>query len=486
MILQDLLPLLPLLTTLTWAVILLVVDLFVPPGRKAITAGLAALGFAVSLALSLFWRTAPTTTMNGMVVIDGFSTLLSALFAACGLASVLLAYAYLQRMGIERGEFYVLLLFTVGGMMLMASAADLIVIFLALELLSIPLYVLAGFARPRLASEEASLKYFLLGAFATGMLVYGIALLFGATGSTQLPVIAAQLARFTATDSVPLVGYAGIGLILVGLSFKVAAVPFHMWTPDVYEGAPTPVAGFMSVAAKAGGFAALLRLLAWALPAVSLTWVPLVATLAALTMIVGNLAALVQMNLKRMLAYSSIAHAGYILMAVAALGTRAASAGAVAAALFYLLAYAVTNLGAWGVVVALEREYGTGLTPPDYSGLARKHPLLALAMTIFMLSLTGIPPTAGLVAKVYVFRAALDGGLVWLAIVGVITSFISAYYYLRVIVAMYMREGSPEVRLDCLTAGVVAVAAVATLALGLLPAPLIQSAVRAVMLAVGG
>jgi NADH-quinone oxidoreductase subunit N len=485
MTLQDLLPILPLITTLAWAVILLVVDLFVPPGRKAITAGLAALGFAASLALTLLWRGAPTTAMNGMVVMDGFATLLNALFAVCGLAGVLFAYAYLQRMGIERGEYYVLLLFTVGGMMLMASAADLITIFLALELLSIPLYVLAGIARPRLASEEAALKYFLLGAFATGMLVYGIALVYGAAGSSQLSVIAAQLSQMTAAGNVPLIAYAGGGLILVGLSFKVAAVPFHMWTPDVYEGAPTPVVGFMSVAAKAGGFAALLRLLAWALPAMSLTWVPIVATLSALTMIVGNLAALVQTNLKRMLAYSSIAHAGYILMAVAALGTGTATAGAIAAALFYLLAYAVTNLGAWAVVVALEREYGTGLTPQEYAGLSRKHPLLALAMTIFMLSLTGIPPTAGLIAKVFVFRAALDGGLVWLAIIGVVTSFISAYYYLRVLVAMVMREGSPEVHLDRLTAGVVTVAAVATLALGLLPVPLMQSAIQAVMLAAG-
>jgi NADH-quinone oxidoreductase subunit N len=485
MTLHDLLPILPLITTLTWAVLLLVVDLFVPPGRKAITAGLAALGFVASLTLTLLWRGAPATAMNGMVVMDGFATLLNALFAVCGLAGVLFAYAYLQRMGIERGEYYVLLLFTVSGMMLMASAADLITIFLALELLSIPLYVLAGIARPRLASEEAALKYFLLGAFATGMLVYGIALVYGAAGSTQLSVIAAQLSQMTAAGNVPLIAYAGGGLILVGLSFKVGAVPFHMWTPDVYEGAPTPVAGFMSVAAKAGGFAALLRLLAWALPAMSLTWVPIVATLSALTMIVGNLAALVQTNLKRLLAYSSIAHAGYILMAVAALGTGTATAGAIAAALFYLLAYAVTNLGAWAVVVALEREYGTGLTPQDYAGLGRKHPLLALAMTVFMLSLTGIPPTAGLIAKVYVFRAALDGGLMWLAIIGVITSFISAYYYLRVLVAMYMREGSPEVHLDRLTAGVVAVAAVATLLLGLLPAPLMKFAVRAVMLAAG-
>jgi NADH-quinone oxidoreductase subunit N len=482
MTLQDLLALLPLLATFAWAVILLVVDLFIPTGRKAITAGLAALGFALALVLALLWHGTPATFFGGMVVMDGFARMLSALFAACGMVGVLFAHAYLQRMGIERGEYYTLLLFSVGGMMLMASAADLIVIFLALELLSIPLYVLAGFARPRLASEEASLKYFLLGAFATGMLVYGIALVYGAAGSTQLSVIASQLTLMTAGGGVPLIAYAGGGLILVGLGFKVAAVPFHMWTPDVYEGAPTPVAGFMSVAAKAGGFAALLRLLAWALPALSLTWAPLVAVLAALTMLVGNLAALVQTNLKRLLAYSSIAHAGYILMAVAALGTSAAPAGAIAAAVFYLLAYAVTNLGAWAVVVALEREYGTGLTPQEYAGLGRKHPLLAMAMTIFMLSLTGIPPTAGLIAKVYVFRAALDGGLVWLAVIGVVTSFISAYYYLRVLVAIYMREGSPEVHLDRLTAGVVSAAAIATLVLGLLPAGLMQSAVRAVML----
>jgi NADH-quinone oxidoreductase subunit N len=382
---------------------------------------------------------------SGMVVLDGFSTFLDVLFLGTGLLGIALAYGYLRRMGIERGEYYALLLFSVTGMLLMAQAGDLIVIFLALELLSIPLYVLSAFARPRLESEEAGLKYFLLGAFSTGFVVYGIALVFGATGATNLMKIVSAAAGSGSgpTVSLPLLGI-GAALILVGFGFKVAAVPFHMWTPDVYQGAPTPVTSFMAVGAKAAGFAALLRIFVTALPALEVDLVPVLWGLAALTMLVGNLLAISQSNIKRMLAYSSIAHAGYILMALAAYGKPLVSGDAVASALFYLVTYALTSFGTWAVVIALEKAEGKGLEIADYAGLGRKRPLLAAAMTIFMLSLTGMPPTLGLVGKFYLFRTAIQGGFIGLAIIGVLTSLISAYYYLRVVVTMYMRDGDPE------------------------------------------
>jgi NADH-quinone oxidoreductase subunit N len=442
---SDLNTLLPLIFLTIWACVLLLVDLFIPKGRKGWTAFLAAVGLAAALGLTLAHTGQEGIAFSGMVVLDGFSSFLDVLFLGTGLLGIALAYGYLRRMGIERGEFYALLLFSVTGMMLMAQAADLIVIFLALELLSIPLYVLSAFARPRLDSEEAGLKYFLLGAFSTGFVVYGIALVFGATGTTELMGIVSALAGSTSGPAVslPLLGI-GAALILVGFGFKVAAVPFHMWTPDVYQGAPTPVTGFMAVGAKAAGFAALLRIFITALPALDVDLVPVLWGLAALTMLVGNLLAISQTNIKRMLAYSSIAHAGYILMALAAYGKPQVAGDAVASALFYLVTYALTSFGTWAVVIALEKAEGKGLEIADYAGLGRKRPLLAAAMTVFMLSLTGMPPTLGLIGKFYLFRTAIQGGFIGLAIIGVLTSLISAYYYLRVVVTMYMREGEPE------------------------------------------
>ena len=442
---SDLNTLLPLIFLTVWACMLLLVDLFIPKGRKGWTALIGAVGLATAMGLTLAQAGQENIAFSGMVVLDGFSTFLDVLFLGTGLLGIALAYGYLRRMGIERGEYYALLLFSVTGMMLMAQAGDLIVIFLALELLSIPLYVLSAFARPRLESEEAGLKYFLLGAFSTGFVVYGIALVFGATGATNLMKIVSAAAGSGSgpTLSLPLLAI-GAALILVGFGFKVAAVPFHMWTPDVYQGAPTPVTSFMAVGAKAAGFAALLRIFVTALPALEVDLVPVLWGLAALTMLVGNLLAISQTNIKRMLAYSSIAHAGYILMALAAYGKPLVSGDAVASALFYLVTYALTSFGTWAVVIALEKAEGKGLEIADYAGLGRKRPLLAAAMTIFMLSLTGMPPTLGLVGKFYLFRTAIQGGFIGLAIIGVLTSLISAYYYLRVVVTMYMRDGDPE------------------------------------------
>jgi NADH-quinone oxidoreductase subunit N len=412
-----------------------------------------------------------------MVTLDRFASFLQVLFLGSGLFGVALAYGYLKRMGIERGEYYALLLFSLTGMLLMAQAADLIVIFLALELLSIPLYVLAAFARPRLDSEEAGLKYFLLGAFATGFVVYGITLVFGATGSTSLTGIAGQIAGFGVS---PLL-LVGAALILVGFGFKVAAVPFHMWTPDVYQGAPTPVTAFMAVGAKAAGFAALLRIFVLTFAGLQLDLVPVVWGLAALTMFAGNIIAIAQTNIKRMLAYSSIAHAGYILMAFVAFGDPAVQADAVASALFYLVAYALTSFGAWAVVITLEKQNALGLEINDYAGLGRRKPLLAAAMTVFMLSLTGMPPTLGLVGKFFLFRTVIEAGQIWLAVIGVLTSLISAYYYLRVVVMMWMREGDVQVEkefwLDLTTFGM----ALATVVLSFVPMALFEWASGAVL-----
>jgi NADH-quinone oxidoreductase subunit N len=482
MTLSDLNTLLPLIFLTAWACVLLLVDLFIPRGRKGWTAFLAAVGLAAALGLTLAHSGQEGTAFNAMVVLDGFASFLDVLFLVTGLLATALGFGYLRRMGIERGEFYVLLLFSVTGMMLMSQAADLIVIFLALELLSIPLYVLSAFARPRLESEEAGLKYFLLGSFATGFVVYGIALVFGATGSTRLAEIASAAAGSGSgiLESLPLLGI-GAALILVGFGFKVAAVPFHMWTPDVYQGAPTSVTSFMAVGAKAAGFAALLRIFVTALPALGLDLVPVLWGLAALTMLVGNLLAITQTNIKRMLAYSSIAHAGYILMALTAYSKPSVADDAVASALFYLVTYAITSFGTWAVVIALEKKDGLGLEISHYSGLGRKRPLLAAAMTVFMLSLTGMPPTLGLVGKFYLFRTAIQGGFIGLAVIGVLTSLISAYYYLRLVVMMYMREGEPETVREPWMDLTWGLTALATIVLSFLPMALFAWASGAVL-----
>ena len=463
-----------------WACALLLVDLAIPRDRKGITAFLSVIGLASTLGFTLLQWGAQQTGFQEMVVADGFSTFVNALLLVSGLLGVALAYGYVKRMGLERGEYYTLLLFSVTGMMLMAQAADLIVVFLALELLSIPLYVLAAFARPRVESEEAGLKYFLLGAFATGFVVYGTALVFGATGSTNL----AKIVSLAAPDSSNLLLLSiGAALILVGFGFKVAAVPFHMWTPDVYQGAPSAVTAFMSSGAKIAGFAALLRVFATAFPSIAIDMTAILWALAALTMILGNVVAIAQTNIKRLLAYSSIAHAGYILMAFVPYGDSdpLVRNTSIAAGLFYLVAYALTNFGAWGVVIALEKSEGRGLELTDYAGLARKHPALAAAMTVFMLSLIGLPPTLGLVGKIYLFRAVIDGGFYGLAIIGVLTSLISAYYYLRVVVIMYMREGEPETERESFLDLTTIATAIATVVISLVPQFLFAWASSAVL-----
>jgi NADH-quinone oxidoreductase subunit N len=473
---SDFATVLPLIILTGWACILLLVDLLIPRNRKGFTAFFSALGLAVTLGFTIAQLGTEGSGFNGMVVLDGFSIFVNSLLLVSGLLGVALAYGYVKRMGLERGEYYTLLLFSVTGMMLMAQAGDLIIIFLALELLSIPLYILAAFARPRVESEEAGLKYFLLGAFSAGFVVYGIALVYGATGTTSLSGIVAALP----TTSTLLLTF-GAALILVGLGFKIAAVPFHMWTPDVYQGAPSAVTAFMAAGAKIAGFSALLRVFASAFPSLGASMSDVLWALAALTMVVGNLIAISQNDIKRLLAYSSIAHAGYILMAFVPFGNPDVRAVSVAAGLFYLVSYAITNFGAWGVVIALEKAEGRGLALDDYAGLGRKYPALAAAMTIFMLSLIGLPPTLGLVGKFYLFRAVMAGGYVGLAVIGVLTSLISAYYYLRVVVFMYMREGEPTTTSEPYLNTTTAFAALVTVVVSLVPAPLFAWASSAVL-----
>lgn len=475
----DLGVILPFAFVVVWASLLLIVDLFLPEGKKGLMAPLSVLGLLAAIGLSLLQSGQQQSAFSGLVAVDGFAVFLNVLFLGSGIAGIFLAYDYLKRMDMERGDYYILLLYSISGMMLMASATNMMIVFLALELLSIPLYVLSGFARPRLDSEEAALKYFLMGAFASGFVVYGIALIFGATGTTSFQGILDGIQAETLSSPVTFI--IGAGLLLVGLGFKVALVPFQMWTPDVYQGAPTAVTAFMAAGAKAGGFAGILRIFVSLMPSLAADITPVFWILAALTMSLGNIVAIAQSNIKRLLAYSSIAHAGYIMTALVPFGQTAISGNAVASALFYLAAYALTNFGAWAVVIALEQKEGRGLRLEDYAGLGRKYPGLAAAMTVFMLSFTGVPPTLGFVGKFYLFRTVIEGGFIGLALIGVLTSLVSAYYYLRVVVIMYMQDGEPEVHSDVwvnLTAGV---SAVGLVALTIFATPLFNWAVNAVM-----
>jgi NADH-quinone oxidoreductase subunit N len=475
----DIYTILPVMIVAGWAVLLLIADLWIPKDRKGITALFSAIGLAIALGFVLAFSGSTVLGFNQMVVLDGFSSFMQVIFLVSGIAAVALAYDYIKRMNINNGEFYVLMMFSIAGMMLMSQAYNLLMVFLALELLSIPLYVLAGFARTRLQSEEASLKYFLLGAFASGFILYGTALIFGSTGHLDFVGIVQTVQAGAANPVLFLIGAA---LLLVGFGFKVAAVPFQMWTPDVYQGAPTPVTAFMSVAVKAAGFAALVRVFLVLFPSLSENLTPILWTMAALTMIVGNIVALAQSNIKRMLAYSAIAHAGYILMAFVAFGNGEVAGNTVAATLFYLVAYGLTSLGAWGLVVAIEKEYAKGLELEDLSGIGKKYPWLGVAMLIFMLSFAGIPLTMGFWGKFYLFRTAVEAGYIGLAIVGLLTSVASAFYYLRVVVYMFMKPGEPDLKISPWVSVIIGASALAVFLLSLAPWTILDLASKAVLL----
>lgn len=402
----------------------------------------------------------------GMIAMDGFRIVTNFIFLGTTLLGLLLSFDYMEREGLETGEFYFLLFMATIGMMLLAGSRDLILLFVALELMSLSVYVLTGFNRRDPRSAEGALKYFLMGAFASGFLLYGIALLFGSVGSTNLALVTAEITRAARDGNLLLL--AGVSLLVIGFAFKVSAVPFHMWTPDAYEGAPTPVTGYMAAGVKAAGFAAILRIVTVELAPAASIWASILWWLAVLTMVVPNLVALAQDNVKRMLAYSSIAHAGYLLV-----GVVAASALGRSASVLYLSVYAMMTLGAFGIVYVIAGKGDARSTLSDYRGLGWRRPLLAALLVVFLLSLAGFPPTGGFVGKLYLLLAAVEAGYVDLAVILVLTSFVSYYYYLRVIWKMYFEEAPTDAPLPAVPGAAFRVAAVlsavAILAVGVLP-----------------
>lgn len=468
----DYIRILPEIVLSVFGMIIMLLDPVMDERRSPKALGsIALVGSLAALAATWYQAQFPGLGFWNMVQVDSFSAFFHFLVAAVTVVVILSSYEYMEVQEIRAGEYYALLLFGAVGMSLMSSAVELVLIFIALEISSISTYILAGFRRRAAISSESSVKYFLLGSFATAFFLYGVAMMFGATGSTNIATIAGVLRAGQA----PVLAYVAVALMFVGLGFKVAAAPFHIWTPDVYEGAPSPVVGFMSTAPKAAVFAVLLRIMfeAHAPGRLTLIWV-----VAALSMTLGNIAALVQDNIKRLLAYSSIAHAGYLLVAFAALPDNG-----IPAVMFYTASYAAMNVGAFAVISHLAGAGERYVTLEDYSGLGRRSPLLAAVLTIFLLSLIGIPITGGFFAKFYVFAAALQANLVGLVIVGVINSAIASYYYLRIIVFMYMREPRTDAPIAPVAAGLgsaLAISLVATIYLGVLPGRILDYASRSV------
>jgi NADH-quinone oxidoreductase subunit N len=464
----DYIRILPELVLSAFGIVVMVLDPIVDEKTSQKLLGLIALAGALfGIAATWYMSQSPGLAFSNMIRVDSFSVFFHFLVIAIAAVVILTSHEYMEVQRIRAGEYYALILFGVVGMALMSSAVELVLIFIALEISSISTYILAGFRRHDASSAESSLKYFLLGSFATAFFLYGVALIFGATGSTNID----DISRALLAGPVELLVYVAMALMFVGLGFKVAAAPFHIWTPDVYEGAPAPIVGFMSTAPKAAAFAVLLRIV-FVINAPGRYWLIWVA--AALSMTLGNVGALVQNNVKRLLAYSSIAHAGYLLVAFAAtpdLGTSAA--------MFYTAAYAAMNVGAFAVVSHFANAGERYVTLEDYEGLGRSSPLLAATLTIFLLSLIGIPMTGGFFAKFYVFSAALKANLVWLTLIGVINSAVGAYYYLRIVVAMYMRESRREVPVTPIPFGLglaLVISVLATLYLGVLPNRVLQYA----------
>jgi NADH-quinone oxidoreductase subunit N len=472
----DLRPVAPAAIVAVTGLAVLLAQAFTPRGKRSPSAALSLAGLAAALAsVWMLWTgSARGAVMANAVAADELALFLEAVVVAIAAVAVLLSPSYLRANGMERGDYYALLLFSVVGMMGLVSALELVSIFVALEIMSIALYGMAGLDRRRVESQESALKYFVTGSFASAFFLYGVALVYGVSGSTQLERVQRSLAVLSSEPS--MLAVLGAAMLLVGFGFKVASVPFHMWVPDVYEGAPTPATAFMSAGVKAAAFGAFLRVFDFALPALAGRWRPLVAVLAIVTMIVGNLAALAQTNLKRMLAYSSVAHAGYVLAALVAAPVVAGEA-----LLFYVVAYGAVILGAFGAIAALARDGREPVAIRDVAGLAQRRPALAAALAVFLVSLTGVPVTAGFVGKFYLFNAAVSVGAtgVALAIVGVVMSVVSAYYYLGVAVAMYMRDpvGDDDWSPVSPASGfALAVSVAVTLLLGVWPAPLLALA----------
>jgi NADH-quinone oxidoreductase subunit N len=428
------------------AILVLLAGLILPRRQHVLLAILSLAGVLLAMIVSLHHPMLSTSTFNQMATLDGLTIVFNLIFYISTAFIIVLSIPFLEREDVHPGEYYSLILFAVVGMILMAGTTDLMIIFLGLELMSISLYILASITRDNPKSNEAAMKYLLLGAFATGFLLYGIALIYGATGSTNLM----EITRFMSQRRLFLSGWmlpVGLGLVMVGLGFKIGMVPFHSWIPDVYEGSPTIVTAFMSIGPKAAGFAGLVRIfIDGPFYFVNIPWPFLIAVFAGLTMTVGNVVAIAQGNIKRMLAYSSIAHAGYIM-----LGLVSANHVYTPAILFYFFGYMFMNMGAFAVVFAVQQSEGVGNTLKSYSGLGYKQPMLALAMTFFMLSLSGFPPTAGFMGKFYLFKGAIDSGHIPLVIIAVVNSVISVYYYLHVVVFMYMREPEDDTNIPAIS-----------------------------------
>ena len=454
----------------------MIAEAFTAPGERMPIAPLGIIGLVgAALAVGALWD--HNASSFGVVAADNFGLFVTGILVVVGLLSLAISAPAIERQALPRGEYYALMLFALAGMMLMATATDLLVIFLALEVLSIAVYVLTGIRRDSPIATEAAFKYFLLGAFASAFFLYGIAFTYGVTGSTRLDRIGAVIAA-QALSPTPL-QWLALGLLLVGFAFKVSAVPFHMWTPDAYEGAPSSVTGFMSTGVKAAAFAALVRVFLAAFEPLRASWSSVLWPIAAATMIVGTVVGVAQTNVKRMLAYSSIAHGGYLLLALIA--GNDVGKGAI---LFYLLTYALTNLGAFGVIVLLEDRDRPNDRVSDYAGLWNDHPALAALMTIFLLSLGGFPPMAGFIAKWYVFTAAVKAGYTGLAIIGVLTSVISVFFYLRIVVMMYMTPSGESLArfpsVPRIAAAALVLSALALFYLGILPTRVIDLATASI------
>ncbi len=452
------------------ALLVLLADAFVSRERRGPVLGLALLVVAATGAALASVGAPGVSISRGLLSIDAFALYVKGVTLAAAAVTLLMSGSYLAEEGLPAGSYAFLILCATLGMLVMASGRELVTLFIGLETVAVAFYILAGFLKPNPKSNEAAVKYFLLGAFSLGILLYGMSLLYGLTGSTHLAAIAAAVSDPEAVNR-PLL-LTGVILVAAGMAFKVAAVPFHMWAPDVYEGAPTPVTAFRSGGSKAAALAMLLRLLVEGVPSMVAEWRTLLAVMAVLSMVVGNIAALWQTNLKRLLAYSSIAHAGYLLI-----GVVAATPRGLAATLLYLGVYALMQLGAFGVLVFLRRQDVAGEDLDDVNGLFARRPAAAVAMLVFLLSLGGIPPTAGFMGKFWLFGAAVEAGYAWLAVMGVLASVVSLFYYLRIVVAMWTRPAAgPEPRMRPALAAVLLLMAVGTLGLGLYPRPLFEAA----------
>lgn len=468
----DLLQLLPEVAIAVAGLLVLTLDFAVPEGKRGWLGGVSLVGVAVTAALALRQAAGPRAVVfSGLHVVDMYAAFFKLVFLVSAAIVILLSIRFLQDQQVPEGEFYALLLFATLGAMLMASAYDLLSLFVGLETLSISTYALCGFLKKDQRCNEGALKYLLMGAFSTGVLLYGMVLLYGFAGGTGLDEIAKAAAMAGPRNPALLMAMV---LLAAGFGFKIAAVPFHMYLPDMYEGAPTPVVAYMAGVAELAGMAVILRVFLLAMPTLQVEWSLLFWVLAVLTMTIGNLVAIAQANLKRMLAYSTIAHMGYLLI-----GPVVGSQLGVAAVLFYSLTYALMTIGAFGMVILLQRGTVRGDQIDDFTGLAQKSPLSAAVMLLFLLSLTGIPPTAGFVGKFYLFAAAVEAGYIWLVLIAVVNSAISLFFYMRVVVAMYMRDLPPQ-GLALSTSATLRVAlllaAAGTLLLGIFPGSILEFA----------